>query len=203
MMTLFDIGPGDEAFVVGRFISREGRQKNVPSLRFGNIAQMPGEPIIDPVSGFEQEAFLVEVRSIAGYSGSPVFVQIPPAANMSGINPDLIDKLPGYHPIRSKIPVQMGPWLLGVDFCNIYSKDKIYSSQTGKPVSDDWYVPANTGMMGVIPAWKINDILEGPELQPHIKATDKVARERLKKNGDQVSLTSQTPLHPPTQTPIT
>jgi hypothetical protein len=187
MIAALDISPGDEVFVVGRFISREGRQRNMPSLRFGNIAQMPGDPIIDPKTGFEQQAFLVEAKSIAGYSGSPVFVQIPPPA-LTGIRPDMIDKMPGYHPIRSKIPVQLGPWLLGVDFCNIYSKDKVYSSDTGRPISDDWFVRANTGMMGVIPAWKILDILEGPEMAPFIKATDDHARENLKKKADQVSL---------------
>jgi len=189
MIAALDIGPGDEVFVVGRFISREGRQRNIPSLRFGHIAQMPSDPIVDPVTGFEQQAFLVEAKSIAGYSGSPVFVQIPPSAvNTLLIRPDMIEKIPGYHPIRSKVPVQLGPWLLGVDFCNIYSKDKIYSSDTGKPLNDDWFVPANTGMMGVIPAWKIHDILEGKELAPYIKATDKHTRENLKKKADQVSL---------------
>jgi hypothetical protein len=69
-----DFGPGDEAFVVGRFVNHEGKQQNTPSARFGNVAQMP----IDPIRGkrasgyFDQESFLVEVRSIPGYSGSPV-----------------------------------------------------------------------------------------------------------------------------------
>jgi hypothetical protein len=190
MIASLDIGPGDEAFVVGRFISREGRQRNMPSIRFGNIAQMPGDPIIDPETGFEQQAFLVEAKSIAGYSGSPVFVQIPPGQSFENIRPEFREKMPGYHPVRSKIPVQIGPVLLGVDFCNIYSKDKLYSSQTGKPVSDDWYVPSNTGMMGVIPAWKILEILEGPEMGPIIKDTDSHALEQLKKNADRVSLGS-------------
>jgi hypothetical protein len=51
----------------------EGRQKNSPTARFGNIAQMPNEPVI--IKRFEQECFLVEARSIGGYSGSPVFGQ--------------------------------------------------------------------------------------------------------------------------------
>ncbi len=31
------IGPGDDTFVVGRFINHEGAQKNLPTLRFGTI----------------------------------------------------------------------------------------------------------------------------------------------------------------------
>lgn len=69
----FAIGPGDDTFMVGRFINHEGTQQNLPSVRFGNIAQMPIEPIKQD-TGFLQESFLVETRSVGGYSGSPVFV---------------------------------------------------------------------------------------------------------------------------------
>ena len=69
--TRFNFGSGDETFVIGRFINHEGKQQNLPTARFGCIAQMP----IEPVDG--QESFLVETRSIGGYSGSPVFVYIP------------------------------------------------------------------------------------------------------------------------------
>jgi hypothetical protein len=71
----FRVGPGDDVFVVGRFINSQGTVRNIPSVRFGNIAQMPIEPIEqNRVFGkFQQESFLVEARSISGYSGSPVF----------------------------------------------------------------------------------------------------------------------------------
>jgi hypothetical protein len=53
------IGPGDEVFMVGRFIDAEGRQRNTPSVRFGNIARMNIDPyVIERTSGdFEQEYF--------------------------------------------------------------------------------------------------------------------------------------------------
>jgi hypothetical protein len=83
-MDRFNIGPGDEAFVVGRFINHEGRQQNLPTVRFGCVAQMPWEPIKQD-TGFEQESFLVEARSIAGYSGSPVFAYIPVFSDREGV----------------------------------------------------------------------------------------------------------------------
>jgi hypothetical protein len=50
------IGPGDDVFVVGRFINHEGKQRNIPTARFGNIAQMPFEPVqIDQRT--QQESF--------------------------------------------------------------------------------------------------------------------------------------------------
>src|ERR1035437_9660989 len=67
MVRDFNIGLVHDTFVVGRFVNHEGKQRNTPSLRFGNIAMMPPEPIKDQY-GIDQESFLVECRSIPGYS---------------------------------------------------------------------------------------------------------------------------------------
>jgi hypothetical protein len=60
-----DIGIGDEAFVVGRFINHEGKQRNTPTARTGIISQMPIEPI--HIRGIDQECFLIEARSFGGF----------------------------------------------------------------------------------------------------------------------------------------
>lgn len=70
-------GVGDEVIMIGRFIAHDGRVRNAPLARFGNIAMMPGEPVIDG-RNLKVEAFLVEMRSLAGFSGSPVFVYMGP-----------------------------------------------------------------------------------------------------------------------------
>lgn len=72
-----DVGVGDEILMLGRFINREGIQQNSPTARFGHIAQMMGDPISILIGGKEhiqEDAILGEVRSIGGYSGSPVYV---------------------------------------------------------------------------------------------------------------------------------
>ena len=94
-----NIGPGDDAFLVGRFINHEGRQCNTPSVRFGNLSMMPDEPV-KYRDGHMQESFLVEIHSVGGYSGSPVFVFTPPS--------DI--------PFRGGQERGCGPWLLGVDW---------------------------------------------------------------------------------------
>jgi hypothetical protein len=139
-----DFGPGDDAFVIGRFVNHEGRQKNAPSARFGNIAQMPLEPIRGKrASGyFDQESFLVEARSIPGYSGSPVFGYIP----QGGL----------YKREKAKVDINpfqtYGAWLLGVDWCHINDHVPAYD-QFGNQLA--FKVRANSGMMGVIPAWRL------------------------------------------------
>ena len=67
---LHDYGPGDECFMLGRFITKDGLQRNQPSARFGNISMLPQEPF-EIEKDIWVDAFLVETRSQAGYSGSP------------------------------------------------------------------------------------------------------------------------------------
>jgi hypothetical protein len=69
----YGLGVGDEIFSVGLFAKHWGKTRNVPLVRSGIIAAMPGEPLQDPTSGIEYQAYLVEMRSIGGLSGSPVF----------------------------------------------------------------------------------------------------------------------------------
>jgi hypothetical protein len=68
------IGLGDDLFVPSLFVARTGNQRNIPIIRTGIIASMPDEPIKD--GEFEYNAFLAELRSIGGISGSPVFVYL-------------------------------------------------------------------------------------------------------------------------------
>lgn len=89
-----DISLGDETHTVGLYSLVPGRDDNVPVIRTGNIAMMPGEPIrgIDDV---ERELYLIEMRSIAGLSGSPVFASSPVTNTYF-----LIGMVHGHHTIK-------------------------------------------------------------------------------------------------------
>lgn len=65
------IGIGNEVFFAGLFIRHTETRRNEPIVRAGMIAAMP--ETIETRSG-PQHAFLIETRSIGGFSGSPVFV---------------------------------------------------------------------------------------------------------------------------------
>lgn len=160
-----NVGPGDDVFVVGRFINQEGRQCNSPSARFGNIAQMPPEPIrLSRGTGFfEQESFVVEAKSIGGYSGSPVFV---------GFNP-LLERpeRPGKATNRA--------YLLGV--CWGYINDWTpLCDANGEPLPSGYQVRSNTGMMSVVPAWKLHEMLYHPQWEEfRMSNEDRLLKERL------------------------
>ena len=40
-MEVMKIGPGDDTYMVGRFINHHGKQRNLPSVRWGHISMMP------------------------------------------------------------------------------------------------------------------------------------------------------------------
>jgi hypothetical protein len=69
-----DIGIGNNLYFPGLFRKRTGQDRNIPILRSGIIAAMPEESLQDDATGQPYQAYLAEVRSIGGLSGSPVFV---------------------------------------------------------------------------------------------------------------------------------
>ena len=71
------VGIGDEVCFVGLFKRHYGENKNIPILRIGHIAAMPEEPVRVQWNGEKLiDAYLIEARSIGGFSGCPVFVHL-------------------------------------------------------------------------------------------------------------------------------
>jgi hypothetical protein len=153
MYSALGIGPGSDAFLVGRFVNSEGKQQNTPCLRFGNVALEPGNDPIEHPNGYRQESFLVEVHSIGGFSGSPVFVILHPH------DWQLLDSsLKRLHHVN-------GPWLLGVDWGHMDDWYPVKLEDRRTKHKDAIGVTHNTGMAYVVPAWKLSDLLHSEELK--------------------------------------
>lgn len=186
MAEIFDIGPGDAAFVIGRFVSMDGRQRNTPSVRFGQISQIPDEKL--KYDKYEQEAWLVEVKSLNGYSGSPVFCYLDPAyyrtslKPIAGPNPALGNAYDHKGKIIGQGAFDCGPYLLGVDCCMVPIWQKVCDS-TGQENQAGMQVPLNTGMMGVIPAWRLIDMMMNNPVKPFIEQS---ARGQLEGGQDAI-----------------
>lgn len=69
----WEIGVGDEVFMVGRFVNHQGKTDNVAAARFGTISVMP-QPIYNKAIQRDQLSFAVEMRSRTGFSWSLVTV---------------------------------------------------------------------------------------------------------------------------------
>ena len=119
LVSTYDIGPGDEVFMVGRFSGHQGTISNLPVARFGAISMLPREDIRNAMGNMTKH-FLVEVRSIPGFSGSPVFVY------------DTI-------PHNSKRATTFGPTLLGVDCGHYVSRTSMITGGIA-PVAPAWKI---------------------------------------------------------------
>jgi hypothetical protein len=151
------IGPGSKAMLVGRFVNHEGKQKNLPCVRCGTIAIMAdeGEKVrISEKPERLQEAFLVELHTKCGYSGSPVFFQ-------GG----------SFHAGQSHMPVltpegeplfEAGPRLLGVHIGQI-------RDTAGNQVRTE---NIDTGMAIVIPAWRLTALLGEQRFREKMRTAD-------------------------------
>ncbi len=147
------IGIGDDVIVTGLFTKRSGNSRNLPILRAGIISAMPGEPLGEPSKQYT--AYLVEMRSTGGLSGSPVFVvkDFVPA----GKTPNL-----GLQKFRTEF------FLIGVIRGHWQQKNIV---DTGQRRREE---PLNMGIAGVTPFQECSKILNGEEL---VKKREKADRE--------------------------
>jgi hypothetical protein len=149
------IGPGDDCFMVGRFVSG-AFQAEQPVVRFGNLAMLP-EKIHQAERGIDQESFLVDMRSLPGYSGSPVFLYWTAERVMSWSLPVTSESAVGK---RSVVESQ---WLLGIDWGHVDAERPV-RDRTRNPLPDGSYVEMPSGMAAVVPAWKLAGILRDPKM---------------------------------------
>ncbi len=132
--------------------------------------------MIELDDGQTQEAFLIEMRSVSGHSGSPVMWIYPP-----------------YHPratLHNVTTMDMkhtfdGPWLLGVDCGSFPFYGPVYKvrkeeGETIRTRQPDLEAKSHAGMAAVIPAWKLTELLNLEEFVMARKKED----ERLSETKD-------------------
>lgn len=157
------VGPGDEVFWVGRFLGHDGKERHLPSVRFGNVSMLPSVPV-KTEHGIGQESYIVEARSLSGYSGSPVYVYYPEVVSPRLGFAAMVDSGPRRPPPpRLAALGQARPLLLGLDWGHLHDHARVLDKHKN-PTAVEMYVRFNTGMMTVLPAWKILELLDSEEL---------------------------------------
>jgi len=149
-----NVGLGDDVFMLGRFVGHTGQQQNQPLARFGSLAMMDGERVKDG-RGFLVDAYLADMRSLPGFSGSPVFIAIG-AGSYRGVSGS--EKEATMMPFYSET---IG--LLGIDTGHKMIEHRVLDCERRK-VEPAQYVKQNSGIAIVAPYYKINDVLQGPKL---------------------------------------
>jgi hypothetical protein len=150
------VGVGDEVSIVGLFTRFHGAASYSPIVRIGNIAMMPADPL--PTENFgPMEAYLVESRSIGGLSGSPVFVRHTVFNRSKDEHGDLLTMF-GVGSMHF-LGLMHGHWELPLDFVNTEKAEAV-----------------NLGVSIVVPAYKILEVLNQPELVEMRQKMDKELR---------------------------
>lgn len=143
LISRMNIGPGDDVFVIGRFISHGGRARNNPVVRFGCISMMPNEPVHNEAIGLETLCYLVDLRIRAGFSGSPVFVQYSNRVSVEG---------------SQKSEPWSGERLLGICWGEFITREQIREVPNDTVLSShDVQIPE--GMTCVAPASRIHSLV--------------------------------------------
>ncbi len=175
-----DLGVGDDVFMVGLFANHEGKEKNNPLARFGNISMLAHESALVPWDGKLFHRHIVDMHSRGGYSGSPVFVYRTFGADLKDrteyVRMDL-SPVAGYleddfrhssQPVRIKVFPETMFYLLGMQCAQFMEPWKLKGAVTIEDqatlrTSDATYLSGSSGMSSVVPAWKILEILNIPK----------------------------------------
>jgi Trypsin-like peptidase domain len=160
--TFDGISYGDEVYAIGLYTSHYGLTRNIPVVRTGHVALLPGEPVRGPTGYLP--AYLVELRTIAGLSGSPVFLNPPIVRVKNKILEGMtatyyipIGVLLGYHVVETK------------EDQVLVSKFQTTGSDDG-PNDTDSLDQRNTGFGVVVPIDRILDMLNSKFIQESMKA---------------------------------
>ncbi len=164
---------GDFTYTIGLFRLLFGKKRNLPVVHSGNIALLPSDEKIsvrdweNPDKTRHVEGYLVQSESIEGLSGAPSFARphiefsdMPTAGGPRAVLLPLRDL--GF------LGVWQGAWDARADEARVAS------------VGREMRVPVGMGI--VIPAYKLKEIFEMPEL--------KQDRERLKREWENKSAAS-------------
>jgi hypothetical protein len=100
----FSIGLGEDTFMCGLFTSHHGGERNVPVVRFGNLSMLATEAApVELDAGASVPCHLVDTRSRAGFSGSPVFV-------FRGVGSDLLSFLTVGNGLTLEVALTVHSW---------------------------------------------------------------------------------------------
>lgn len=176
------IGPGEDIFMIGRFVDSDGGKTNVPAVRFGNISVMP-QKIGTLTGAIDVESYILDVHSRTGYSGSPVFVYRTMGSDLRRIAGKTL-----------AVPESKMLMLLGIHWGQF---PETWEISTGGDVEEENSLPSSakyvqgwSGMTLAAPAGAILELLEMPELR---RRRVKAVREYLdtKRNAPRGELAMQ------------
>lgn len=174
---------GDEVVTVGLYGTHFGAARNLPIARIGHISMMPGEPVLTKAG--EIPAYLIEVRSIAGLSGSPVYCNVPRFDADGGNVRYLLT--PAYVPLG----MMLGYHLVAT------AQDQIQVPNQDGDIPDNLSVDErNTGFAVVVPFERFFELLESDPMKKIFRSSidDRLKSSKFREAGATPVKTSGIPI---------
>ena len=137
----YGVRPGMAACMIGRLVDQDRDEQRNPVVRFGHLAMMPG--MVKRDHGAGQLSFLVEMLSLDGYSGSPVFIY----------------EVPYYFPGDCDLRLR-APYLLGINWGCHRNSERLRSKGSNGWSETSFWLSGNSGFAAVVPSWKISEVLD-------------------------------------------
>jgi hypothetical protein len=147
------IGEGDDVFFCGLFTSHMGQKQNRPISRFGKVALLSQEKIEYKEKNKEPkmlDLYLIECMSFEGNSGSPVFFILEALRNLREV--DSLDP-----------KIYFAGVITGAFDINEFDT---YMNA---------YLKQNVGIAGVIPAYKLHEILDSETVKKNRNTSNQFA----------------------------
>jgi hypothetical protein len=172
----YGINPGEEGFMVGLFSPHPGEKRNLPAPRFGCLSMLASER--EPIKQEQRDlgttlvrpAFVFEIHSRPGFSGSPVYIYRTPTTNLAQLSPDGSWNLSTYKNLFLR--------LLGIHVGQFREPAEVAKAEGYGPQpildGDNAYLPSS--MTIVVPAKQILELLDMKKLKDQREARDKSAK---------------------------
>lgn len=159
-----NIGPGEDVFMVGRFIDHDGHEVNAPATRFGNISMMPVAPMLQE-NGAKLPSYCIDMHSRTGFSGFPVF-----AYRTLGSDLTTPRQLAGMGPGSHYVGLLGVHWGQFSELWEITQDGRMIQSASRILQPDGYFVPGKyvkgvSGMSCVCPIWALDDLLESDDVK--------------------------------------
>ncbi len=166
---------GDQTIMLGLFADHREGAVNVPIGRFGNLAARPSDSAhvsLGRTDDFARPAFLNDMRSRTGFSGSPVWTWYSAYQDVEidSIGVPDPDRDPPLHARLTLIGVHRGQFREPASLIDSLGEIEVASSMTV-----------------VVPAWEISKVLDLPELIRRREARDE-RPERIECSNNKILL---------------
>jgi hypothetical protein len=182
----YDIGVGEDGFMLGLFTSQAGENRNMIAARFGNVSLLAAEdePIRHKAEGFQSfttPCHVFDLHSRPGFSGSPVFVYRTPDADIRDLDSVqaksvyVTDRGTGHRNTRSMyiVPDDDGQnsflRMLGIHVGQFHEKLRLKKVTPTSVEVDDTALQSGDAvrfpgsMTIVVPAWQVLKLIEENE----------------------------------------